>query len=180
MDDMTHSAIQRIGRAALVLAALGLAGCNKERPPGVYDVSVSEAYRRLFNDKLADMVYAKQCGILVHVTPSGIPGYEVTWRVHSSGREVVRFTAVLTAFSENQTKVEIRMPSAGNGEAYDGSQSYRRPAFQQPLRPAVQEQVAAILEGRKFDVQRVGPGKDKICQVQRAGLETGLVFRVDD
>jgi len=115
------------------------------------------------------------------VTPSGIPGYEVTWRVHSSGREVVRFTAVLTAFSENQTKVEIRVPAAPDGgEMYDGTKFYKRPAFNQPLRPAVQEQVAAILEGRKFDVQRVGPGKDKVCLVQRGGLETGRVFSIDD
>ena len=177
---MAHSTMKRIGWAVLALAAVGLGGCKQERPPGVYDVSIGEAYRRLFADKLADMVYAKQCGILVHVTPVGIPGYQVTWRVHSSGREVVQFTAVLTAISANQTKVEIRMPPAGSGEMYDGSQFYKRPAFNQPLRPAVQEQVAAILEGRKFDVRNVGPGRDKVCQVQRAGLETGLVFHVDD
>jgi hypothetical protein len=156
-----------------------------ERPPGVYDVSVSEAYRRLSTDKLADMVYAKQCGILVHVTPGGITNrqdtWRVTWRVHSSGREVLQFSALLSAVGQNQTKVEIRVPpAAGGGEMYDGSQFYKRPAFNQPLRPAVQEQVAAILEGRKFDVRRVGPGKDKVCSVQRGGLETGRPFSIDD
>lgn len=174
--------MKQTGLAALVLAALalGLAGC-KERPPGVYDVSVSEAYRRLLADKLVDMVYAKQCGILVHVTPVGMLDRQVTWKVHSSGREVVQFTASLSAVGEKQTKVEIRVPPApGGGEMYDGSQFYKRPAFNQPLRPAVQEQVAAILEGRKFDVQRVGPGKDKVCSVQRGGLEMGRPFRVDD
>src|SRR5215204_3634215 len=95
--------MKQTGRAALILAALGLtlglAGC-KERPPGVYDVSVSEAYRRLLADKLADMVYAKQCGILVHVTPVGMLDRQVTWKVHSSGREVVQFTALLSVVGE--------------------------------------------------------------------------------
>lgn len=173
--------MKRAGAAALVLTALNLAGCKQELPPGVYDVSVSEAYRRLSNHKLADMVYAKQCGILIHVTPVGVAERLVTWQVHSSGREVVRFTAELTPFGTNQTKVEIKVPAApGGGEMYDGSKFYKRPAFNQPLRPAVQEQVAAILEGRKFDVQRVGAGRDTVCNVQRGGLASGLVFRVDD
>jgi hypothetical protein len=71
-------------------------------------------------------------------------------------------------------------PGDKGGEAYDGSQFYVRPAFNQPLRPAVEEQVAAILESRAFDVRRVGPGTDKVCLVQRGGLESGRVFRVDD
>ena len=179
---MRQSAMKLTGRAVLVLAALGLAGCKeKERPPGVYDVNVSEAYRRLSAHKLADMVYAKQCGILVHVKPEGVADRQVTWRVNSSGREVVQFTAMLSAIGQNQTKVEIRVPgAAGGGEMYDGTKFYKRPAFNQPFRPAVQEQVAAILEGRKFDVRRVGPGMDKVCNVQRGGLASGLRFSIDD
>lgn len=182
---MRQSMMKQMGRAVLVLAALGLAGCEKERPPGVFDVSLGEAYRRLSNNKLADMVYAKQCGILIHVTPIGMPvnttDRQVTWRVRSSDREVVQFTAYLSPVGEKLTKVEIRVPAAPDGgEMYDGTKFYKRPAFNQPLRPAVQEQVAAILEGRKFDVQRVGPGRDKVCDVQRGGLTTGLKFTIDD
>ena len=172
----------RYGSVAL-LAAFALAGCGKKeaRQPGVYDLGIGEAYRRLYADRLPDMVFAKQCGILIHVTPQGVPGQQVTWLVESSGQEVVHFTAVLTAIGDKQTKVEIKIPPAPDGgEVYDGSKFYPRPAFNQPLRPAVEEQVAAILEGRKFDVSRVGPGTDKVCDVQRGGLESGLHFRVDD
>ena len=131
------------------------------------------------------MVFAKQCGILVHVTPGGVTNqkdyWRVTWQVRSSGSEVAQFSALLSAVGQNQTRVEIKLPDApGGGEIYDGSKFYKRPAFNQPLRPAVQEQVAAILEGRKFDVRRVGPGTDKVCHVQRAGLESGRVFSVND
>jgi hypothetical protein len=166
---------------ALLVAAVSLAGCTAKRPPGVYDVSVADAYQRLSVDELPDLVYAKQCGILIHVTPEGIPGQRVTWRVRSSGEDVVQFTAVLTPVGEKQTKVDIQIPAdPAGGEVYDGKKFYTRPAFNQPLRPAVAEQVAAILEGRKFDVSRVGPGTDSVCNVQRGGLETGLKFRVDD
>ncbi len=171
----------RYASMVLLLAAASLAGCEKPKTPGVYDIGVAEAYQRLSTNTLADMVYSKQCGILVHVEPEGILSRSVTWRVRSSGQEVVQFTAVLTPVGEMQTKVEIKLPAAPDGgEVYDGTKTYRRPAFDQPLKPAVEEQVAAILEGRKFDVQNVGPGRDKICQVQRGGLESGLRFRVDD
>ena len=173
--------MNRCGPIVLMLAASALAACQKPRPPGVYDVSVADAYQRLSTNALPDMVYAKQCGILIHVIPEGVPNQQVTWRVYSSDQEVVQFTAVLTPVSEKQTKVDIIVPAAPDGgEVYDGSKFYTRPAFQQPLRPVVAEQVGAILEGRKFDVTHVGPGTDRVCMVQRGGLETGVQFSVND
>jgi len=164
---------------AFLAVTVGLAGCGKQ--PGVYDVSMQEAYQRLVSNQLADLVYHRQCGILIHVRPTGIDGEQVTWFVKSSGEEVVRFTAMLTAVGENQTKVEIKIPSdPAGGEVYDGAKFYRRPAFNQPLRPAVEEQVAAILENRPFDMARMGAGQDSVCNVQRGGLESGLHFSVDD
>jgi hypothetical protein len=171
----------RYGSIALLLAALSLAGCQKPKTPGVYDLPIADAFQRLVANELPDLVYSKQCGILIHVTPGGMVNQQVTWRVTSSGQEVVQFTAALTPVDEKHTKVEIKIPAAPDGgEVYDGSKFYVRPAFQQPLRPAVAEQVAAILEGRKFDVSRVGPGTDRVCMVQRGGLESGVTFHVDD
>jgi hypothetical protein len=172
--------LKRVRSTTVVLAAMATSACQ-ERPPGVYDLSITEAYQRLFRHTLPDLVFAKQCGILIHVRPEGVPNQRVTWRVYSSGQKVVEFSAVLTAIGDRQTKIVIDMPRGDkSGEAYDGSQFYVRPAFNQPLRPAVEEQVAAILESRAFDVRRVGPGTDKVCHVQRGGLESGRVFRVDD
>ena len=102
--------MKRSRAIALLLAAISLASCNA-RPPGVYDLSVADAYQRLSADELPDLVYARQCGILIHVTPEGVPGRQVTWRVRSSGEEVVRFTATLTPVGEKQTKVEINIPA---------------------------------------------------------------------
>jgi hypothetical protein len=152
----------RYGSMILLLATISLAGCEKPKAPtpGVYDIPVAEAF---------------------HVTPEGITNRSVTWHVASSGQEVVRFTALLTPLGDRQTKVEIKMPAdPKGGEVYDGEKFYNRPAFNQPLKPAVEEQVSALLEGRKFDVQRVGPGRDSVCNVQRGGLESGIRFRVDD
>lgn len=167
--------------ALLAIVGLTLANCKEERQPGVYDLSVAEVYRRLATSSLKDLVYRRQCGILIHVTPQGTPDKHITWRVRSSGRQVAEFTAILTPINDRQTKIEVRIPRDSNGnEAYDGSQFYTRPAFNQPLRPAVEEQIAALLEDRAYDVKRVGPGKDRVCLVQRGGLESGRVFRVDD
>jgi len=166
---------------SMVLLAASLAGCGQEQPPGVYNVSMADAYQKLLASEMPDMVFRRQCGILLHVNPTGLGGQQVTWHVTSSGEDVVEFTAALTAISETQTKVEVKMPAdPAGGEVYDGDKFYRRPAFNQPLRPAVEEQVSAILENRPFDIDRVGPGRDSVCNVQRSGLETGERFRVDD
>jgi hypothetical protein len=110
-----------------------------------------------------------------------VPHQQVVWRIYSSGRGLLDVTAKLTPVGEGQTKVEISLPRGPQGgEAYDGAQSYHRPAFNQPLRPALEEQVAALLEGRAYDDARVPRGTDTVCNVQRAGLEAGHRFRIDD
>ena len=171
-------------RATVFLAmSLGLAACGDEPlPPGVYNIPIRDAYQRLVGNQLAELVFRRQCGILIHVRPEGVPTSKVRWTVTSSGEEVVQFTALLTPVNDKQTKVEIKIPADpdNGGELYDGKKFYRRPAFNQPLRPAVDEQVAAILERRKFEIERVGPGRDTVCNVQRGGLESGMRFRVDD
>ena len=172
--------MKRCGPVVLLVAALSLAGCAK-REPGVYDLSLKEVYDRLSVNALPDLVRSRQCGILIHVAPESWSDREVIWKVRSSGHEVLKFSAILTPIGETQTKVEIKIPAdPAGGEVYDGEKFYPRPALNQPLRPAVQEQVAAILEGRPYDLKTVGPPTDKVCLVQRGGLETGMKFSVDD
>lgn len=159
-------------RIALALSA-ALAGCGS-RESGVYEIGTHEAYQRLLRSALPDLVRARQCGILIHPRAEGVTDRSVTWRVYSSGREMVRFTATLTPLGAGRTRAEVSIGRNAQGrEAYDGSLFYTRPAFNQPLRPAVEEQVAALLEGRSFDVSRVPRGTDSVCDVQRAGLEEG-------
>ena len=157
---------------ALALSAV-LAGCGRER--GVYEISAHDAYQRLLRSELPELVMARQCGILIHPRAEGVADRAVTWRVYSSGREMVNFTATLTALDAGRTRAEVSIGrNAAGREAYDGSLFYTRPAFNQPLRPAVEEQVAALLEGRSFDVSRVPHGTDSVCDVQRGGLEEGV------
>ena len=159
-------------RIVLALSA-ALMGCGG-RESGVYEISAHDAYQRLIGSELPELVLARQCGILIHPRAEGMVDRSVTWRVYSSGREMVNFTATLTPLDAGRTRVEISVGRNSNGqEAYDGSLFYTRPAFNQPLRPAVEEQVAALLEGRSFEVSRVPRGTDSVCDVQRAGLEEG-------
>jgi len=157
----------------IAAGTLLLGGCGgPER--GVYEISAHDAYQRLLHSELPELVMARQCGILIHPRSEGMVDRSVTWRVYSSGREMVNFTATLTPLDAGRTRVDISVGRNAHGqEAYDGSLFYTRPAFNQPLRPAVEEQVAALLEGRSFDVTRVPRGTDSVCDVQRAGLEEG-------
>jgi hypothetical protein len=165
---------------ALFLAA-GLGGCGNE--PGVYDLPLHEAFTRLATNKLEDFKFKRQCGILVHLSPEPIEDESITWRVFSSGEEVLKFTARLTAISGKKTKVAVEIAKDADGsDAYDGKDDYPRPAFKQPLRPALEEAVAAALEGRPLDESKLIdiPGDNRVCNVQRAGLEAGHRFTIHD
>jgi hypothetical protein len=166
--------------AAMLLAGAFLSGCGG---PGVYGLTLHDAYARLADNKLEDLAFSQQCGILIHLAPEGIPDQSVTWHVYSSGANMVSFTARLTAKGASSTKVDIEISKDPDGtEAYSGNDDYPRPAFRQPLRPAIEEAIASALEGRKFDETRFARTNDgnSVCNVQRAGLESGLRFSVDD
>ena len=167
--------------AAIVAMAALVSGCG--RGPGVHDLSVHDAYARLVQNTLEDFAFAQQCGILIHLTPEGVPENLVTWHVHSSGQEMLSFSARLTPDGEKRTKVDIEVSKdSKGGEAYSGDDMYSRPALRQPLRPALAEAIGAVLEGRKFDAERVPKPEesDSVCNVQRNGLEAGHRFSVDD
>ena len=170
-------------RTASLLAAALLASCSSQATPvNEHAVPIDQAYSKLLATDLGDFGRMRQCGILIHFKPEGVPGSHVTWRVLSSGQEVLRFTARLTAVSADRTRVDVEIPpDPGGGEMYDGSQTYRRPALRAPTRVAIEEQVRASLEGRPFTLDNVPRSDDSVCSVQRAGLETsGVPFDVND
>ena len=169
-------------RTIAALSCLTLLAACQELPPGQYKLGLQEAYERLAKGDWRDFITERQCGILVHLSTHPQSDRAITWRVRSDGQEMLNFTAVLTPVTATKTKVDISVSKErGGAEAYDGAQFYRRPALQQPVRPAIAEQVAALLQGRPYNVKNVPPGeKDTVCLVQRAGLETGTRFSVND
>lgn len=179
---------------AIALAALA-AACSE--PPGQYPVSTQDAYQKLTSADFKEFMRNRQCGILIHIQSDGDEGKSVTWRITSSGREMFNFTANLVPVDATHTKIEVDVSKeVKNGrEAYDGTQSYARPAVMQPVRPAIDEQIDAILTNRPFKWENVrkaterpaAPGtfavmsNDSVCNVQRGGLEeTGEPFSIDD
>lgn len=169
----------------LLLAGI-LSGCGNAPAPALarpdgYALSVQEAYDRLVSSDMTEMRDAYQCGLLVHLHPRGIPNESVTWSVSSSGREMFSFTAHLIPLADGRvtTRVSVSADERG-GEAYDGTQKYVRPAMNQPVRPAIEEQIASLLEGRSFDRDRVQVEWNDGCQMQRAILQNGRKLRVDE
>jgi hypothetical protein len=167
----------------VVSVAAALSGCDQ--PTGQYAMSVHEVYERLLNSDFTEFRFDRQCGILIHITAEGQPDQSITWEVSSIGRRMLTFTARLTAVDATHTKVDIEVSKESNGrEAYDGSQTYWRPALSQPLRPALEEQIAATLSGRPYSYKnlphKIIPANDA-CSTHRNGLITGLYcVRVDD
>ncbi len=166
-------------------------------PPGQYKISAKDGYQKLASADFNEFLRNRLCGILIHIHREGDEGKSVTWRITSSGREMFHFTANLVPVDATRTKIEIDVSKeVKNGrEAYDGTQSYARPAVMQPVRPAIDEQIDAILTSRPFKWENVrkaterpaAPGtfavmsSDSVCNVQRGGLEeSGQPFSVDD
>lgn len=163
------------------LAGLALiSGCSSE-PPGQIALSAHDAYERLAKGDLTEFIFKRQCGILIHAKTEAEPDRSVTWHILSSGREMLNFTATLTPVDDRRTKVDIAVSrDPDGGEAYDGTRSYPRPALQQPVRPALEELVAALLNGRAFDAKRLPKRTtcdfniNSACDIQRGGVEAGL------
>ncbi len=163
----------------MAASMLALSSCGN--PPGVYSLPVSEAFARLAQADVDGFRKARQCGILIHLHAQ--PDEEtnsVTWRVESSGEQVLHFTVHLTPV-QDKTSATIEIPAdPKGGEVYDGDYFVARPAFSQPLRPALQELVDAAMAQRQFDAGQLPFSTDGVCDVQRAGLEGGLHFAIDD
>jgi len=159
-------------------AALPLASCGSE--PGVYDVPLADAVARLQNADLDGFRMARQCGILIHIKASGPVDNAITWNVTSSGEPVLRFSVKLTPAGDG-TRATIDVPAdPSGGEVYDGKKFYTRPAVNQPLRPAIKELVDSALAQCPYRGQGL-VNSDSVCNVQRAGLESGRVkFAIDD
>lgn len=165
-----------------------LQGCGGEdKQVGLYALPLDDAFARLENADIDAFRRARQCGLLIRFEDEPSGQYGITWKVTSSGQPVARFTVTLAA-EEQGTRATITLPPGrSGGEIYDGNQHYTRPALHQPLRPAVQELVDAAMEGRDYDVSRLRglltaeqKANDDICSLQRAGLEHGHRFAVDD
>jgi hypothetical protein len=172
-----------VARPAIVAALLLLASCGKA--PGVFDISLHEAYQRLATNELKDLRANEQCGILIQFVPAGVPDRSVTWAVASGGDELFRFTATLVPVGD-ETKVQVEVSrdpyDPQDHEAYDGSQFYRRPAMESPARPRIEEAIAAILENRPYDLGHVKDvGRSDVCGIQRGKIESGMgAFSVHD
>jgi hypothetical protein len=171
----------RTSSIAAVAAVLMLPACSN--PPGVFSLPVSEAYARLAKADIDGFRLARQCGVLIHFhAQPDEASHSVTWRVESSGQQALKFTIHLTE-TQAKTKASFEIPAdPKGGEAYDGDYFVPRPVLHQPLRPALQELVDSAMEQRPYDVARIAgpPIDDGVCDVQRAGLEGGLHFSVDD
>ena len=110
-----------------------------------------------------------------------LPG-EVSRAISSALRKagVREIGGVLMAEHIDHTKFDVAISKDPLGpEAYSETLIYRRPAIQTPARPAIEEQVEALLRGRPYD-----PAKAKVldssCIFQRQGLAIGSRFSVND
>lgn len=171
-----------IGWTVAVLLLVSACDDTPGEPKGQYALSQRDANARLAANDFTEFRTDRQCGILIHVRPSAHARGSMTWQVWSGGVSQLSFTATLTPVDDHHTKVDITVsPKLGGHEPYDGTQFYYRPAVKQPVRPAIEEQVAAALEARPYDVERLpAAAKDSVCLVQRGGLEEGMPFDVND
>jgi len=189
--------------AIILMASLPVLGCSTAPPAAVnrYAISAHDAYERLVAADPTDFKFNRQCGILIHLRVDPTPETSVTWHVTSEDREQLSFSANLTPISPNETQIDISVSKDANGnEDYDGSTTtdyssakFRRPAVNQPVRPAIRELINSTLEGRKFDgdhvwnaapepgIKKPDESSDGVCNMQHEALQTGTGhFSVND
>jgi hypothetical protein len=181
---------------SFLIGATCLAACHHAPtvPYNHYMMSTHDAYTKLMAADISDFKMNRQCGILIHMNVDPTPESQVTWHVTSEGQEMLSFSANLTPISSTETQIDISVSKDYNGKEdydgspgkYDNSLKFRRPAVNQPVRPAIRELINSTLAGRKFDDSKIlfaqaEPGiedpdeqSDGICEMQRENLQQGI------
>ena len=182
-------------RFLFLLCVLGFAGCSEAPlPPDQFRLNAADVYERLTKSDFKDFMRNRQCGILIYIKIFRRSEKAITWQITSSGREMLQFTANIEPVRAGVTRVSISLPKdpKTGREVYDGEQFHPRPAVLQPVRPAIEEQIAALLEGRPVGadrlVHRTNDGntfsvtnKDRVCLVQRGAVQSGgKPFSIED
>lgn len=136
----------------------------------------------LSHDKLIDLRRNRQCGIVINIVPEQLDENVIRWTVYSEGKAMVWFAAHLTADGPDKTRVAVELKKTSDGkEYYMGDYAVPRPALEKPLRPAIDEAIAAILEKRPFNMENApSTNNDQVCDVQRGAIDSGKIFSVND
>lgn len=166
----------------LGLTLLASLGACEGQEPNVFDLPIAEVHARLKREPLTQFRRARRCGIPIAIYPSSFEREAVKWQVVSDGRDMLWFKAHLSEVSPTRTRVTIEIQlGPGGKERYSGDYFPARPAVVQPVRPAIEEAIAAVLQGREFDVDRAPRSSDDtVCDVQRASAQHGHPISVND
>lgn len=153
--------------SAIALSTL-LAACGGGAGQ-VYPLAPEEAASRLHNLDDTGFSEARRCAVPIALSAQSLDAATIKWTISADGTEGAAFSLKVEPADNGASRVIIALPKdPAGGEIYDGSQHYEHPLVQQPLRPALEELVAAALEGRKFDPARVKGGNgDDVCVLQR-------------
>ena len=166
---------------ALPLTLL-LSACAASVPEG-YPVSQQVAFDRLLESELSGLIERRSCGVELSVdTDAQAADGKIVWRLRS-GEKILMLTALLTPVDADRTKITVSAWSEEDGDnAYNGTKLYPRPLVNQPVLPNLDEQVAALMEGRPYDIYKVKGGvrNDGACIMQKEGRKRGTKFSVDD
>lgn len=166
---------------ARLLALLALSGvvtaCSNAEPG--YPLDVNQVYARLEASKLEALIRTRRCGVPVSVQVYRPSEREVEWSIRSGGEEYLSLTATLQPTSNGRTLVTLAAKDSVYGDqAYSGDKPYPRPLLSQPILPAFQAQVDALIAGTEM----ADPGnRDQVCGVQAGSRESKVVnFQADD
>lgn len=145
-----------LGVAALLAASCGTMTATTAADAGreaAYDVPLDEARQVLAAAEQPPMVFGDGP---VSFTLEDEEPTRFVWSVSKSGREVMRYTADLSPGADGGTTIRLALRgSDGNGHVED------RLAKSETIRTlylvAMQERIAADLEGREYDMWKVYP-----------------------
>ncbi|MDE2302638.1 MAG: hypothetical protein KGK11_08780 [Sphingomonadales bacterium] len=154
---------------SVLLAVALLAGCTTAPDDDLFQLPLGDAFMRLQMADLAGFKAVESCGAPLSIATDPIAPDRIRWRLASGISDVATVTVQLTAEGDDATRVAIDIPPTAQQQPFVvRGIALPRPVVQQPLRPAVQELVAAALQQRPFDPSHLPQGGDDACAQQRA------------
>jgi len=137
----------------------------------VYRVSIAQARQALTRAELPPLVFGSEPPD-VQVRDTG--NSQIVWIARREGEELFRYTAQLKAEGDGATRVKVKLEGAQGRTVNFAQKLAEHPEIRNMYLIAMEEQVAATLERRPFEITRVYPAMTAATVANMGALRSSL------
>jgi hypothetical protein len=161
-----HLAVLLVAGISIYLVAI-----RPNAEGAVYRVPIAQARQDLTKAELPLFVFGSQP---LDVQVRGSIDSQIAWIVRRNGEELFRYIAQLTAEGDGATRVKVKLEGAKGRTVNFAQKLADHPQIRDMYLIAMEEQVAATLERRPFEMTRIYPAMTAATVANMGALRSSV------